>query len=53
MAIARRVKIRLVWQQLLTQDAPLKFAAVLDESVLRRGCGGPFGYARAPSAARG
>ncbi len=40
MAIARRVKIRLVRQRLLSRDAPLRFVVVLDESVLHRRCGG-------------
>lgn len=37
--IAWRVKIRLIRQQVLPRDTPLKFVTVLDESVLHRRLG--------------
>lgn len=35
-AIQRRLETRLIRQQILTRDQPLKYVALLDESVLRR-----------------
>ena len=40
-AIETAVRIRMERQDLLTQERPLRFIAVLDESVIRRMIGGP------------
>lgn len=39
--IERSVSVRMKRQSLLTRDPPLELRAVIDESVLRRGFGGP------------
>jgi transcriptional regulator with XRE-family HTH domain len=40
-AIERKLKVRMNRQDLLTRATPLKLWAIFDESVLRRGIGGP------------
>jgi transcriptional regulator with XRE-family HTH domain len=40
-AIERKLKVRMARQDLLTRPTPLKLWAIFDESVLRRGIGGP------------